>query len=147
MMNFMEKVVNDGYYELEIAFQLIIDGVGIYSSPGFKIQKKYFRKRLEYKGIKYTIIICEEYINSINLLTRFLENRFNEIIVKKDNLVISLLNENNIDSEVIDIVWPEINKSFKIINIYLSEYSSKIYECIKDCLLYTSDAADEEFAV
>ena len=35
------------------------------------------------------------------------------------------------EGELINIVWPEANKSFKLINIYLSEYSSKIYEYIK----------------
>ena len=38
-MKFIERVVNDIYYESKIAFQLIVDGVGVYSSPAFKIQK------------------------------------------------------------------------------------------------------------
>lgn len=131
-MKFIERVGNDVYYDFKIAFQVIIDGVGVYSSPDFKIQKKNIRKKLEYGGIKYTIITDEKYINYINLLKSFFENRLNEITVKKDDLVISLLNEKNFESEIVDIIWPEINKSFKLINIYLSEYSSKIYECIRD---------------
>lgn len=131
-MKFIERVVNDIYYESKIAFQLIVDGVGVYSSPAFKIQKKYLRKRSEYRGIKYTIITDEEYINAIDLLTDFLESRLDKIIIKKEDLIISLLNEKNIDDKVVEIVWPELNKSFKLINIYLSEYSSKIYEYIKE---------------
>ena len=115
-MKFVERVVNDIYYESKTAFQLIMDGVGMYSSPTFKIQKKYLRKRSEYRGIKYTLITGEEYINAINLLTRFLESRLDKIIIKKDDL----------------IVWPELNKAFKLINIYLSEYSSEIYDDIKE---------------
>ena len=131
-MNVIERVVNDIYYESKIAFQLIMDGVGVYSSPTFKIQKKYLRKRSEYRGIKYTIITGEEYINAIDLLTDFLESGLDKIIIKKEDLIISLLNEKNIDDKVVEIVWPELNKSFKLINIYLSEYSSKIYEYIKE---------------
>lgn len=131
-MNIIERVVNDIYYESKIAFQLIMDGVGVYSSPTFKIEKKYLRKRSEYRGIKYTIITDEEYINAIDLLTDFLESRLDKIIIKKEDLIISLLNEKNIDDKVVEIVWPELNKSFKLINIYLSEYSSKIYEYIKE---------------
>ena len=131
-MNIIERVVNDIYYESKIAFQLIVDGVGVYSSPAFKIQKKYLRKRSEYRGIKYTLIIGEEYINAINLLTCFLESKFDQIIIKKDDLVMSLLSEKSIDDEVVEIIWPELNKTFKLINIYLSEYSSKIYEYIKE---------------
>ncbi|MBP3915980.1 MULTISPECIES: helix-turn-helix domain-containing protein [unclassified Clostridium] len=131
-MKFVERVVNDIYYESKTAFQLIMDGVGMYSSPTFKIQKKYLRKRSEYRGIKYTLITGEEYINAINLLTRFLESRLDKIIIKKDDLARTLLSEKNIDDEVVEIVWPELNKAFKLINIYLSEYSSEIYDDIKE---------------
>ena len=131
-MNFIDRMGNDVYYEFKIEFQVIMDGVGVYSSPGFKIQKKYIRKKLEYKGIKYTIVTDEKYMNVINSLKHFFENRLNEITIKKGALIISLLDGKKIESEIVNIVWPEINKSFKIINIYLSEYSSKIYECIKD---------------
>ena len=131
-MNFIDRMGNDVYYEFKIEFQVIIDGVGVYSSPGFKIQKNYIRKKLEYKGIKYTIVTDEKYMNVINSLKHFFENRLNEITIKKGALIISLLDGKKIESEIVNIVWPEINKSFKIINIYLSEYSSKIYECIKD---------------
>ena len=131
-MNFIDRMGNDVYYEFKIEFQVIIDGVGVYSSPKFKIQKKYIRKKLEYRGIKYTIVTDEKYMNVINSLKHFFENRLNEITIKKGALIISLLDGKKIESEIVNIVWPEINKSFKIINIYLSEYSSKIYECIKD---------------
>ena len=131
-MNFIDRMGNDVYYEFKIEFQVIIDGVGVYSSPEFKIQKKYIRKKLEYRGIKYTIVTDEKYMNVINSLKHFFENRLNEITIKKGALIISLLDGKKIESEIVNIVWPEINKSFKIINIYLSEYSSKIYECIKD---------------
>lgn len=131
-MKFIDRMGNDVYYELKIEFQVIINGVGVYSSPGFKIQKRYIRKKIEYKGIKYTIVTDEKYMNVINSLKHFFENRLNEIAIKKDDLIIFLLNGKEFESEIVDIVWPEINKSFKIINIYLSEYSSKIYECIKD---------------
>ena len=131
-MKFIERVGNNIYYKFKIEFQVIIEGIGVYSSPAFKIQKKYIRKKLEYKGIKYTIITDEKYIDVINLLKRFFENKLNEIMIKKDALVISLLNEKVFEREIVDIVWPEINKSFKLINIYLSEYSSKIYQFIKD---------------
>lgn len=131
-MKFIDRMGNDVYYDLKIEFQVIINGVGVYSSPGFKIQKRYIRKKIEYKGIKYTIVTDEKYMNVINSLKHFFENRLNEIAIKKDDLIIFLLNGKEFESEIVDIVWPEINKSFKIINIYLSEYSSKIYECIKD---------------
>ena len=131
-MNFIDRMGNDVYYEFKIEFQVIIVGVGVYSSPEFKIQKKYIRKKLEYRGIKYTIVTDEKYMNVINSLKHFFENRLNEITIKKGALIISLLDGKKIESEIVNIVWPEINKSFKIINIYLSEYSSKIYECIKD---------------
>lgn len=134
-MKFIERVVNDIYYESKIEFQLIVDGVGVYSSPAFKTQRKYLSKRSEYKGIKYTFIIGDEYINTINLLTGLLESRLDKIIVKKEDLLLFLLSEKNIDDEVVEVIWSELNKSFKIINIYLSEYSSEIYDDIKELYL------------
>ena len=35
-------------------------------------------------------------------------------------------------TEVIEIVWPELNKSFELVNIFLSEYSNRVYEVIKE---------------
>lgn len=90
-MNFIDRMGNDVYYEFKIEFQVIIDGVGVYSSPEFKIQKKYIRKKLEYRGIKYTIVTDEKYMNVINSLKHFFENRLNEITIKKGALIISLL--------------------------------------------------------
>ncbi len=131
-MKCIKRLINDVYDSSKIPFQLIIDGVGIYSSPKFKIKKRYIRKRSDYRDIKYTIIVSEEYKLVVDLLKSYLENKFQEIIIKKDDLIIALLEEKKIDDEVIEIVWPELNKSFELVNIFLSEYSNRVYEVIKE---------------
>ena len=89
-MSLIEHVVNDIYYESKIEFQLIIDRIGIYTSPKLSIQKNYTKKTTEYKGITYTLITDEEYIN---LLTCLLESRLDNIIFKKNSSIINLLDE------------------------------------------------------
>ena len=131
-MKCIKRLINDVYDSSKIPFQLIIDGVGIYSSPKFKIKKRYIRKRSDYRDIKYTIIVSEEYKLVVDLLKSYLENKFQEIIIKKDDLIIALLEEKKIDDEVIEIVWPELNKRFELVNILLSEYSNRVYEVIKE---------------
>ncbi|WP_195989396.1 helix-turn-helix domain-containing protein [Clostridium sp. D53t1_180928_C8] len=130
-MKCIERLIKDVYDSSNIPFQLIIDGVGVYSSSKFKIKQRYIRKRSDYRDIKYTIIVSEEYKLVVDLLKSYLENKFDEIIIKKDALIIALLDEKKIDDEVIEIVWPELNKSFELISIFLSEYSNRVYESIK----------------
>ncbi len=89
-MSLIEHVVNDIYYESKIEFQLIIDRIGMYTSPKLSIQKNYTKKTTEYKGITYTLITDEEYIN---LLTCLLESRLDNIIFKKNSSIINLLDE------------------------------------------------------
>ena len=131
-MKCIERLINDVYDSSNIPFQLIIDGVGIYSSSKFKIKQRYIRKRSDYRDIKYTIIVSEEYKLVVDLLKSYLENKFEEIIIKKDDLIIALLDQKKIDDEVIEIVWPELNNSFEIINIFFSEDSIIVYEFIKE---------------
>lgn len=136
-MRFIENVINDIYYEYKIEFQLIIDKIGSYSSPKFKVQKNYYKRIGDYNGIKYILIIMEEYISFINLLTSLLESKLDNIILKKSDLVIALLNEKNIYKDIVYEVWADLNKTFKIINIYLSEYNNRVYEYLKDIYLNT----------
>jgi len=89
-VSLIEHVVNDIYYESKIEFQLIIDRIGMYTSPKLSIQKNYTKKTTEYKGITYTLITDEEYIN---LLTCLLESRLDNIIFKKNSSIINLLDE------------------------------------------------------
>jgi transcriptional regulator with PAS, ATPase and Fis domain len=90
IVSLIEHVVNDIYYESKIEFQLIIDRIGMYTSPKLSIQKNYTKKTTEYKGITYTLITDEEYIN---LLTCLLESRLDNIIFKKNSSIINLLDE------------------------------------------------------
>lgn len=145
-MKFIEQVVNAVYNEFKIAFQVIIDKIGIYSSPTFKIQKKYIRKSSEYKGIKYTIITGEEYINSVDLLTHFFENRLDEIIIEKDGLMISLLNEKKIILErLIDSISEDMKS--KIVDdfnskiVKLDDEMIKTIEVFFECGLNLSESA------
>ena len=50
-MKFIEQVVNAVYNEFKIAFQVIIDKIGIYSSPTFKIQKNILEKAQSIKEL------------------------------------------------------------------------------------------------
>ena len=146
IVKFIEQVVNAVYNEFKIAFQVIIDKIGIYSSPTFKIQKKYIRKSSEYKGIKYTIITGEEYINSVDLLTHFFENRLDEIIIEKDGLMISLLNEKKIILErLIDSISEDMKS--KIVDdfnskiVKLDDEMIKTIEVFFECGLNLSESA------
>ena len=145
-MKFIEQVVNAVYNEFKIAFRVIMDKMGIYSSPTFKIEKKYIRKSSEYRGIKYTIITGEEYINSVDLLTHFFENRLDEIIIEKDGLMISLLNEKKIILErLIDSISEDMKS--KIADDFNSKIAKLDNEMIRtievffECGLNLSESA------
>ena len=103
----------------------------------FNISEQYIRRTTEYRKVEYTIIVDKKYELAIDLLKCYFESNFKDIIIKKEDLLNRLLSEKDISTEVIDIVWPELNESFELINIYTDIYSNELYEEIK--YIYSSD--------
>lgn len=137
MVQCIEGLIKEVYSSSKIPFKLIVDGVGTYCSPMFNISEQYIRKTTEYRKVEYTIIVDKKYELAIDLLKCYCESNFKDIIIKKEDLLNSLLSEKDISTEVVDIVWPELNESFELINIYTDIYSNELYEEIKD--IYSSD--------
>ena len=136
-MQCIEGLIKEVYNSSKIPFKLIVGGVGTYCSPMFNISEQYIRKTTEYRKVEYTIIVDKKYELAIDLLKCYFESNFKDIIIKKEDLLNRLLSEKDISTEVIDIVWPELNESFELINIYTDIYSNELYEEIKD--IYSSD--------
>ena len=136
-MQCIEGLIKEVYNSSKIPFKLIVGGVGTYCSPMFNISEQYIRRTTEYRKVEYTIIVDKKYELAIDLLKCYFESNFKDIIIKKEDLLNRLLSEKDISTEVIDIVWPELNESFELINIYTDIYSNELYEEIKD--IYSSD--------
>ncbi len=143
-MSLIEHVVNDIYYESKIEFQLIIDRIGIYTSPKLSIQKNYTKKTTEYKGITYTLITDEEYIN---LLTCLLESRLDNIIFKKNSSIINLLDEKrelifeNSRLSVEELIDNEMIRTIEVFfkcGLNLSEAAKELY-IHRNTLIYRLD--------
>ena len=136
-MQCIEGLIKEVYNSSKIPFKLIVGGVGTYCSPMFNISEQYIRRTTEYRKVEYTIIVDKKYELAIDLLKCYCESNFKDIIIKKEDLLNSLLSEKDISTEVVDIVWPELNESFELINIYTDIYSNELYEEIK--YIYSSD--------
>lgn len=134
-MRYIENIVNEIYDYSKIPFQLIVNGISIYSSPKFKVHENCIKKKIEYRNIKYTLIISNEYSLTTNLLIFCLKSKLKDIALKKEDIIISLLNSKEIDKEIINNIYPEINEKFQLINIFVDKYSEEIISNLKESYL------------
>lgn len=131
-MRYIENIVSEIYEYSKIPFQLIVDGIGIYYSPNFKKHENCIEKQIEYRTIKYTLIISNEYNLAINLLIFCLKSKLKDIVLKKEDIIISLLNDKEVDKEIINNVYPEINEKFYFINIFIDKFNENIVSYLKE---------------
>lgn len=134
-MRYIENIVNEIYDYSKIPFQLIVNEISVYSSQKFKIHENCIKKKIEYRNIRYTLIISNEYSLAINLLIFCLKSKLKDIALKKEDIIISLLNDKEIDKEIINNIYPEINEKFQFINIFIDKYSEHIISYIKESYL------------
>ena len=134
-MGYIENLVSEIYNSSKIPFQLIVNETSIYSSPKFTMSENCIRKKLEYRNIKYNLIVSSEYGIASNLLIFCLKNKLNDIVIKKEDIIISLLNNKEIDKEIVNNIYPEINEKFQFINVFIDKYSEDIISCLKESYL------------
>lgn len=134
-MRYLEKIVSEIYDYSKIPFQLIVNEISIYYSPNFKIHENCIKEKIEYKNIKYTLIISDEYSLAINLLVFCLKSKLKDIDIKKEDIITSLINNKEIDKERINNIYPEINEKFYFINIFIDKYSEHVFLYLKESYL------------
>ena len=126
-MECIEKLVNEIYNNCKIPFQLIINDVGEFSTPQFKLLQNNLEKYFSYNNTKCCIRANTTLGVTIDLLKFCIEEKLSDV----------LLSGEKVDNKIIKLTWPIIEKDFNLINIYMENYSEELLLFIKQPYLNT----------
>ncbi len=136
-MECIEKLVNEIYNNCKIPFQLIINDVGEFSTPQFKLVQNNLEKYFSYNNTKCCIRANTTLGVTIDLLKFCIEEKLSDVYLNKNSIVSLLLSGEKVDNKIIRLTWPIIEKDFNLINIYMENYSEELLLFIKQPYLNT----------
>ncbi|EKY26300.1 PucR family transcriptional regulator [Clostridium celatum] len=131
-MKYIEQLVDEIYMSSNIPFQLIIDGVGEYTSKEFNNIQEFSEKNFNYKDTKCCIRVNAAFSITLNLLEFCIKEKLNEVFIKKSSIISLILKGQEVEKELVTAIFPEINKEFNLINIYIEKYNEEILFCIEE---------------
>lgn len=136
-MQCIEKLVREIYEHSNVPFQLSIQGAEEYSTPQFNIFENCITKEVKFKGINYVIKVSTKFSVAIQLLELYINEKLKNIFMKKEEIILGLLQAKDMDKNIIKNVWPEVIEEFNIINIYIEDNHNKIMKYIIKSYLNT----------
>lgn len=131
-MKSIEKLINEIYVSCQIPFQLKIDDVGVYSTPGFNKAEECIEKTFNFKYTKCCIILNAAFSYTIDLLGYCLESKLEEMFLYKQKIITSLLSGKEINKDIFIDTWPALNDKFNLINIYVENNIEQVLSYIKE---------------
>lgn len=134
-MKCIEKLVNEIYISCKIPFQLIINEVGEFSTTKFDLEQDCIEKYFYYNNTECCIRINAALSVAINLLQFCIEEKLKDVYLNRNSIISLLLTGKEVEDEVIKASWPVITKEFKLINIYVDNYSDELLSYIKQVYL------------
>lgn len=115
-MECIEKLVNEIYNNCKIPFQLIINDVGEFSTPQFKLVQNNLEKYFSYNNTKCCIRANTTLGVTIDLLKFCIEEKLSDVYLNKNSIVSLLLSGEKVDNKIIRLTWPIIEKDFNLNN-------------------------------
>lgn len=134
-MKCIEKLVNEIYMSCKIPFQLIINEVGEFSTPKFDLGQDCIEKYFCYNNTGCCIRINAALSVAINLLQFCIEEKLKNVYLNRNSIISLLLTGKEVEDEVIKASWSIITKEFKLINIYVDNYTDELLSYIKQVYL------------
>ncbi|MFR1822698.1 MAG: PucR family transcriptional regulator [Clostridium saudiense] len=136
-MRNIDTLVNEIYNNSQIPFQLNIEGIGKYTTPKFKNANSTVEKAIKYKGVDYKVMVNNQHNLAIDLLMFCLQSALKSIIIEKENLISMLLDDNEVEKSIILDIWPRLNGTFQLMNIFVEGDTNNILACIKKIYINT----------
>lgn len=134
-MECIENIVNEIYSSCKIPFQLIINDIGEFSTPQFKLVQDYIEKYFSYNNTECCIRVDATLGVTIDLLRFCIEEKLKDVYLDKISIVSLLLTGEKVEEKVIKSSWPVITKEFDLINIYVENYNAELLSYIKQLYL------------
>ena len=137
-MECIENMVKNIYECCNIPFRLSIESLGVYETLEYDDSDQIVSKSIKFNGTECCLKTKAAFGSTLNLLAYSLENKLKDILIHKESIVTSLLEEKNIEKDIISVVWPALLDKFYLIDIYIESKLYDAYLYIKE-LYHDSD--------
>ena len=137
-MECIENMVKNIYECCNIPFRLSIESLGVYETLEYDDSDQIVSKSIKFNGTECCLKTKAAFGSTLNLLAYSLENKLKDILIHKESIVTSLLEEKNIEKDIISAVWPALLDKFYLIDIYIESKLYDAYLYIKE-LYHDSD--------
>ena len=137
-MECIENMVKNIYECCNIPFRLSIESLGVYETLEYDDSDQIVSKSIKFNGTECCLKTKAAFGSTLNLLAYSLENKLKDILIHKESIVTSLLEEKNIEKDIIAVVWPALLDKFYLIDIYIESKLYDAYLYIKE-LYHDSD--------